>query len=560
MPESLKLFINYRRADYADFVQHMRTWFMHRYGRENVFMDFDTIPPFARFEEFIREKVRECDALVAVIGPRWAELIRERKASGRPDYVRVELEEALRHGKVIAPICIKDAHVPPEEETPDILRPIFARNVPSLRSGKDILDDIFGIMDALEAELAAQGKQRQTQQPEEAHQPAEEVGVHEALDRYYAALQNDDLTGALIQLSHMRESGAAIPGFINLDEQEAEIQARIKEEEEARRRQEVADYLYGFVRVMARYDQDVCEAMQEIWRVVPDYDPDHLGQGCLEVSEPEPEPGPPAYDPILDILPTPFEWCAIPARQVNIEGQAFDVQPFFMAKYQTTYEQFQVFINAADGFHNDEWWLGLAKRESKPGNHRFTHAENLPRENVSWYDAVAFCRWLSSKVGYEVRLPTEWEWQWAAQGPDGRAYPWGDEYIQGYANIDEKNSGISGGTYLEKTTPVGSYPKGASPYGVLDMSGNVWEWCLNEYDNPGQIETTGNARRVLRGGSWSDADNNARAGYRDDAATGILSTVSGTSVSGWWGLSLFFSARSAPHSDLCYSGICSLAL
>ncbi len=134
---------------------------------------------------------------------------------------------------------------------------------------------------------------------------------------------------------------------------------------------------------------------------------------------------------ILDLLPAPFEWCEIPAGRVEIEGQSFDVQPLSMAKYPATYEQFQVFIDAEDGFHNDEWWQGLADRESQPGSQRFTHAENLPRENVSWYDAVAFCRWSSSKVGYEVRLPTEWEWQWAAQGPDGQAYPWGPEYIQG---------------------------------------------------------------------------------------------------------------------------------
>jgi hypothetical protein len=229
--------------------------------------------------------------------------------------------------------------------------------------------------------------------------------------------------------------------------------------------------------------------------------------------EPAPEATPTTVN-ILDILPAPFEWCEIPAGRVEIEGQSFDVQPFFMAKYPATYEQFQVFIDAEDGFYNDEWWQGLAKRESQPGSQRFTHAENLPRENVSWYDAVAFCRWLTSKVDYEVRLPTEWEWQWAAQGPDGLLYPWGPEYIQGYANIDEKNSGVKGGVYLEKTTPVGSYPNGASPYGVLDMSGNVWEWCLNEYDNPGQIDTTGDALRVVHGGSWDNHDNYARATYR----------------------------------------------
>ncbi len=234
--------------------------------------------------------------------------------------------------------------------------------------------------------------------------------------------------------------------------------------------------------------------------------------------EPEPEPTPetPAIRDIFDLLPAPFEWCEIPGkREFHLETDdgtlgICDISSFFMAKYEITYEQFQVFIDAEDGFYNDKWWRGLAKRESQPGDQYFTHAENLPRDNVSWYDAVAFCRWLSSKIGYGVRLPTEWEWQWAAQGPDGWAYPWGNEYIKGYANIDEKSSDIPGGVYLEKTTPVGSYPKGASPYGVLDMSGNVWEWCLNEYDDPGQVDTAGDARRVLRGGSWNRNNIGAR--------------------------------------------------
>jgi hypothetical protein len=240
-------------------------------------------------------------------------------------------------------------------------------------------------------------------------------------------------------------------------------------------------------------------------------------EAVVEIQEPEPTP---ARDPILDILPQPFEWCEIPGVQgfglITDDGYqgTYDISPFFMAKYLITYEQFQVFIDAEDGFRNDEWWQGLAKRESQPDKQGFTHAENLPRDTVSWYDAVAFCRWLSSKVGYEVRLPTEWEWQWAAQGPDRRAYPWGNAYRKGYANIDEKGSGIIGGAYLEKTTPVGSYPRGASPYGVLDMSGNVLECCLNQYPDTGKTDTSGDASRIDRGGSWQGDTSTVRTDYR----------------------------------------------
>jgi hypothetical protein len=240
-----------------------------------------------------------------------------------------------------------------------------------------------------------------------------------------------------------------------------------------------------------------------------------------EIPKAKPEPPqkaasqPPAGDPILDLLPPPFEWCAIPAGRVTIENNAgtFDVQPFKMAKYPTTYAQFQVFIDASDGFKDSRWWQGLAQREEKPQEQKWKIAKH-PREMVSWYTAVAFCRWLSHRVGCEVRLPTEWEWQWAAQGPDGRKYPWGNEYIQGNANINEIESKIKGGVYLMQTTPVDHYPQGASPFGVIDMVGNVWEWCLNEYGKPTNIALSGNAARVVRGGSWNYLREFARCAYR----------------------------------------------
>ncbi|MCL5999845.1 MAG: formylglycine-generating enzyme family protein, partial [Chloroflexi bacterium] len=89
----------------------------------------------------------------------------------------------------------------------------------------------------------------------------------------------------------------------------------------------------------------------------------------------------------------------------------------------------------------------------------------------------------------------------AARGRDGRAYPWGKEYRTGYANIDETDGNV-GPNYLQTTSVVGMYPQGQSPYGVLDMSGNVWEWCANEYQTPANVGLSGTANRVLRGGSW----------------------------------------------------------
>jgi len=132
---------------------------------------------------------------------------------------------------------------------------------------------------------------------------------------------------------------------------------------------------------------------------------------------------------------------------------------------------------------------------------------------VSWYESVAFCRWLSHRLGFDVRLPTEQQWERAARGTEGAIYPWGDEYRAGRANCNEVLSQVEGGTYLGHTTAVGIYPF-PSAEGVYDLAGNVWEWCLNEYARPERIDIAGEASRVLRGGSWNSDTEYLRAANR----------------------------------------------
>jgi formylglycine-generating enzyme required for sulfatase activity len=132
----------------------------------------------------------------------------------------------------------------------------------------------------------------------------------------------------------------------------------------------------------------------------------------------------------------------------------------------------------------------------------------VPRETVSWYQAVAFCRWLSDKLGYLVRLPTEFEWQQAATGGDTRrVYPWGKEWDASRCNSADKG--------LQRTSTVGLYPHGTWPCGPLDMAGNVMEWCLSIYNRPthNQIDNSSDYR-VLRGGPWCGMPDLCQTTYR----------------------------------------------
>ncbi|MDH5527652.1 MAG: formylglycine-generating enzyme family protein [Nitrospirota bacterium] len=117
---------------------------------------------------------------------------------------------------------------------------------------------------------------------------------------------------------------------------------------------------------------------------------------------------------------------------------------------------------------------------------------DLPVTGINWFQADAYCKWLGK------RLPTEAEWEKAARGTDGREFPWGETFDAMKAN--------TGATRLGNVMPVAHFPEGASPYGVMDMVGNVWEWTGSWYEKyPGSdhhSDAFGNKFRVIRGGGW----------------------------------------------------------
>ncbi len=207
-----------------------------------------------------------------------------------------------------------------------------------------------------------------------------------------------------------------------------------------------------------------------------------------------------------------IDWVEIPGGDyIYQDGKSRTLRTFYMARHSITNVHYQAFIDA-DGYDDERWWHGIER--TQPQESRWPQATR-PCTSVNWYEAVAFSRWLSEQLAYTVRLPTEEEWERAARGRDGRTFPWGDVYTTGDANINETWDG-AGGQKLEHTTAVGAYPQGASSEGVLDLAGNVCEWCLNKHDHPEEIkpDTSGDAR-VLRGGSWYGDPESVRSAERN---------------------------------------------
>ncbi|MEL6310131.1 MAG: SUMF1/EgtB/PvdO family nonheme iron enzyme, partial [Chloroflexota bacterium] len=194
-----------------------------------------------------------------------------------------------------------------------------------------------------------------------------------------------------------------------------------------------------------------------------------------------------------------------------------------LAIYPITVKQFEIFLKVQDGIALDRWWSSLSFGwGDKQVGEQTEKSANHPRTDVNWYQAVAFCRWLTVQyrdanlldADSEIRLPTGQEWEVVARYPDGRAYPWGNDYRVGSANCDEQERG-DGPYLLNRSVAVGLYEKGKQPHlGIYDLSGTVWEWCLNESSKPERTATEGTALRVLRGGSWRSLTSLARAASR----------------------------------------------
>jgi len=216
-------------------------------------------------------------------------------------------------------------------------------------------------------------------------------------------------------------------------------------------------------------------------------------------------------DPDFDTRELGIEWVSVPAGEFEMgdnfeEGEGIErpvhtvfLDAYSVSRHEVTFAQYDRFCEETGRLLPADLDWGRDQR---------------PVIYVSWEDAVAFCTWVSDKTGKSIHLPTEAQWEKAARGTDQRRYPWGN-------NPPDCSLVNFAGCHGE-TQPVGSAPAGASPYGVLDMAGNVAEWCQDYYspdyytvspeENPRGPDS--GALRIFRGGAWANQADRLRSAKR----------------------------------------------
>jgi formylglycine-generating enzyme required for sulfatase activity len=487
----MRLFVSYARIDKPFCLQIVETLDVHE-----IWYD-QRLYAGQRWWPEIQRRLNWCEGFVYLLSP----------DSVASKYCRDEYQMALQLGKHIFPVLIHDPTPIPD----DLIQVHYA----DMSKGKTpdavklLLSSIYLAEKQDEPPLPLLDSSK-SPDPTEIN-PATIFG--EAV--HALALGNFDQAVFLLKLA--LEKGYK-SRFID-------VQGLLEEAEAALVRQTLSrdmerDYKHIAALVTRRPTRKLgCAALRAFSEMYPEHDPDNLARFC-EGEDASAQAVEARSRAKSDFSLPLLEWCDIPAGMTTVDiaghnGHArqrtFHVPSFRISKYAVTNAQYQFFVDDPDGYANSNWWnYSSHAREwrgktPQPKPSRFK-GHDRPRESITWYEAVAFCNWLSTKLGQAICLPTEQQWQRAAQGDDGRLYPWGDDFDRNRCNTRESR--------IRMTTLVMRYPGGVSPYGVYDMAGNVWEWCLNTVagdENSTDITLSGD--RAVHGGSFIGIHHRAQAPF-----------------------------------------------
>jgi formylglycine-generating enzyme required for sulfatase activity len=464
-----KIFISYRRSDSEDVAGRIYDRLVGHFGKDAIFKDVDAIPIGVDVRDYINDSLNQCSVVLAVIGKTWLTATDDngnRRLDNPVDWVRLELEEALkRKGKVIiVPVLVRRATMPAPSELPPTLVNLAYLNAAQARPDPDF----HGDMNRLIVQL----------------------------DRYF-----DQLNAASAPVS----IPAATPNATT----------RKPPPVPETYRQEAV----GWAPPTSSTPQPTNPTFEfDVVTITGIEKTGLLGLGKPKVITSRRNAKAEYFAETLG-TGVSLEMVRIPAGQFlmgspeseedrrDSEGpqHRVSVPEFWLGKYPVT----QVHYQAVMG---------------KNPSHFSQNGANRPVEQVSWYDAMAFCEKLSQQTGRTYRLPSEAEWEYACRAGTTTPFYFGPTITTDLANYDGNYTYGNGpkGVYREKTTDVGSFAP--NDFGLYDMHGNVYEWCADHWhgnyagaptDGSAWLSGDESANRVRRGGSWGYFPWYCRSAYRN---------------------------------------------
>lgn len=491
----MRLFLSYARVDQPIAIQIAEALS----GLHEVWLD-ERLYAGQRWWDEIRRRLDWCEGFVYLLSPE----------SVTSEYCLRELQIALDSGRHIFPVIIRRG-----TDVPENIREIQYADLSgglTFNAGAPLLNAIhlieIGGGTSLRNTTFGNGRGGGYRGFSHTSRDDEPVvvttNVTAIITKAADAMEAGRYDEAVFLLKRAIEQGVQVQ-YISLDNMLREAEAGL--EEQMRQRASEMEY-YSIVELVRRKRTRPIgvASFLSFHKDHPEYDPEGLAElvmadGSFEsasVPLPVMKPRP---RPVIPML----EWCEIPAGKLTIvtgknghsRKDVLQISTFYASRYPVTNAQYDVFLNDEQGYANVDWW-GFSKaarawrdKNTIPLTGKY-QGDNRPRENVTWFDAMAFCAWLSAKTGLQITLPTRQQWQLAARGDENRLYPWGDEFDIQHSNTLESK--------VRMTNEVMRYGTGVSPYGVFDMAGNVWEWCLNSaYDD---TDVTAEKPRGVHGGSF----------------------------------------------------------
>ncbi len=515
-----KIFLSYRRDDSRGYTTAICTLLELHFGSGQIFMDVDTLLPGTDFVQSLENAVEGCDIFLAIIGPSWEDIRDDngaRRLDNPDDFVRIEVAHALRRGIPVIPVLVGGAQMPSSKKLPENIKNLSRRHAFSI--GDHLRSDVQQLVKVLEKTFERLEKEQIEQQQNEQGQLARQysaVGKKVQEDQDRLKLQKHEEKGRINQ-----ERIGRTANISSLDKKKPSTNANVSALTSFIKGMPIWGWGIGILvialigyGVFGRFPSIISAAPSETASVAPVVVIKSPTQSpLLSTATSSPVPSTPTQNPTVTSSVTPSEVPTMePVSGVEVtnpvDGSVMVYVPsgdFIMGSETGDADEQPVHIVYLDGF-----WIGktevtnamyrlcvVAGYCDEPEQDKFfnnyTYASH-PIVDVGWTNAINYCRWADS------RLPTEAEWEKAARGIDGRTFPWGEGFNPALANYDSSG-----------TTPVDEYPDGESPYGVLGMAGNVWEWVADWYGtdyyskSPTENPTGPDSgfMRVMRGGAFT---------------------------------------------------------